>query len=205
MSSHDEHPSSTQVSLLSRLQKDDQDAWIQFVDRYGNRLFEWCGNRGLQTADAEDVTQNVLIKIARSIKTFEYDRSMTFRGWLRTVTENAIVDYQRERQARQKVSQIGQGVEALDSEQARQDLMTRLSDAFDLELLEHAMDRVRARVDHRRWLAWKKCTREDMSGREVAEALKMPVATVYAARFQVQKLITEEIRLLEHAGDVSVP
>lgn len=204
MIANDENPSSTQVSLLSRLQKDDQDAWIQFVDRYGNRLFEWCGIRGLQTADAEDVTQNVLIKIARSIKTFQYDRTMTFRGWLRTVTENAIVDYQRERLARKKVWQLDQSTELLDSEEARQDLLTRLSDVFDLELLEHAMDRVRARVDQRRWLAWKKCTREAMSGREVAETLKMPVGTVYAARFQVQKLITEEIRLLEHAGDASV-
>ncbi|MFK8110879.1 MAG: hypothetical protein AB8B91_01675, partial [Rubripirellula sp.] len=61
-----------------------------------------------------------------------------------------------------------------------------------------AMDRVRRRVEPRRWLAWKMTAQDLAPGREVADSLQMPIATVYAARYQVQKLITEEIRSLEN-------
>jgi len=189
----------THASLLSRLRRDDRDgeAWQQFVDRYGSRLYEWCLHRGLQHGDAEDVTQNVLIKIARSIGNFQYDRSLSFQGWLRRVTENAITDYHRDRRMRGSGQEIQEGLHLLEGQAARQDLMERLSDVFDLEMLEHAMDRVRVRVDQRRWLAWTKTAQDQMPGKEVAESLNMPVATVYAARYQVQKLIAEEIRLLQ--------
>jgi len=81
--------STTHVSLLLRLRLDEsnESAWIEFINRYGGRIYQWCLQRKLQPADAEDVTQNVLMKLAKAIQTFEYDSSLTFRGWLRTITE----------------------------------------------------------------------------------------------------------------------
>ncbi|MEO1617909.1 MAG: RNA polymerase sigma factor [Planctomycetota bacterium] len=191
------HASATNVSLLSRLKSEQRsgEAWVQFVDRYGSRLYQWSINRGLQASDAEDVTQDVLVKIARSIESFEYDPAMTFRGWLRRITENAIKDFYRQESRRH---QTDGALDALADQEARDDLLTRMNDAFDLELLEFAMDRVRARVDHRRWKAWEKCAQDNLSGREVADLLAMPVASVYSARFQVQKLIAAEVALLEN-------
>ena len=37
----------------------------------GARIFRWCRGRGLQESDAEDVTQNVLLDLARQMRTFE--------------------------------------------------------------------------------------------------------------------------------------
>ena len=199
MSSEDVHEATTSVSLLSRLQKDDNDAWVVFVDRYGSRLNQWCLHRGLQPADSEDVTQNVLVKLARNMKTFQYDPKLTFRGWLRRVTENAVIDFQRERRARHEVSQLAEVRDLFDTKEDRDDLLTRLGEAFDLEILEHAMDRVRRRVEPQRWQAWKMTAQDLKPGREVADALQMPIASVYTARFQVQKLISEEVQTLETA------
>ena len=74
----------TNVSLLLRLRHEDrsQTAWVEFVKRYGGRIHQWCLQRQLQPADAEDVTQTVLVKLAHAIQTFEYDSRLTFRGWL---------------------------------------------------------------------------------------------------------------------------
>src|SRR6185312_2007620 len=58
--------STTDVSLLLRLGRDpsDQAAWEQFVARYGAKIYAWCRDWRLQEADARDVTQTVLAKLA---------------------------------------------------------------------------------------------------------------------------------------------
>jgi DNA-directed RNA polymerase specialized sigma24 family protein len=46
----------------------DQAAWNEFVERYGRRIYGWCRQWGLQEADAEDVTQDVLLRLARKMQ-----------------------------------------------------------------------------------------------------------------------------------------
>ena len=48
---------------------------------------------GLQEADAQDVTQNVLLKLARKLREFSYDPSRSFRAWLKTLTHHAWSDF----------------------------------------------------------------------------------------------------------------
>jgi len=194
--------SATSLSLLAQIGRDDRDptAWRAFVDRYGPRIYEWCLNRRLRPADAEDVTQEVLVKLARRMGAFEYDESLTFRGWLRRITENAVIDFLRERRAKGGGQQVADGLELLEEAEAREDLATRLGDAFDLELLDAAKDRVRGRVEHRRWMAWELTAVEQRPGEDVAAELDMKLPTVYSSRYQVQKLIADEVRRLETAA-----
>ena len=89
-------PSNSQTSptLLGKLRQSptDQDAWEQFVLRYGPQIQSWCGRKGLQDADAHDVTQMVLLRVATHIRDFEYDPARSFRGWLRTICRHAWSD-----------------------------------------------------------------------------------------------------------------
>ena len=77
------HDSGTRITLLGRLRRDpgDQEAWGEFVEQYGPKVFAWCRRWGLQEADAQDVTQDVLLKLARKMKDFTYDPSRSFRAW----------------------------------------------------------------------------------------------------------------------------
>lgn len=99
---NDSQESQTNVSFLLRIKDnaDDPTAWREFVQRYGARIYDWCVNRRLQSADAEDVTQNVLVKLARNLNSFEYEQKLTFRDWLRRVTENAVTDFFRKCKSR---------------------------------------------------------------------------------------------------------
>src|SRR4051812_26496277 len=81
----------TPHSLLLRLaqeRRDDQ-AWAEFVNRYRPRITAWCRERGLQPADAEDVTQIVLQQLLGAMREFRYDPAGSFRAWLETVTRRA--------------------------------------------------------------------------------------------------------------------
>lgn len=189
----------TSASLLARIRIDDRDenAWREFVERYGPRIYDWCRIRNLRPPDAEDVTQDVLIRLAKHLGTFEYDPAATFRGWLRRVAENAIADFYR---ARGKTPATGRdnGVQdSLESIEARQDLHQRLNAGFDLELLDLAKARVKARIDKDRWLAWELTAVAQLSGEEVSERLQMKLPTVYSNRSKVQKMISDEIQLLD--------
>src|SRR5262249_12570982 len=132
----------TRASLLLRLRQnpEDQAAWSQFVDRYGPQVYAWCRRWGLQQADAEDVTQNVLTRLAAKLRTFEYDPAQRFRAWLKTLTQHAWSDFLAAQKRAVQGSADSGTWEALNSEPARDELAAELQKAFDQELLEAASE-----------------------------------------------------------------
>ncbi len=192
--------SRTHVTLLQRLAQTgalDQGAWAEFVTRYGGRVFRWCLRWGLQDADAHDVTQQVLLKLARRMKTFTYDPDRSFRAWLKTVTQHALHDFETDRQRCSQGSGDSRIHTLLDGIEARADLVQQVAEEYDRDLLQQAMLRVRLRVAPHTWEAFVLTALETVPAAEVARRLEMKVATVYKARSSVLKLLQEERRELE--------
>jgi RNA polymerase sigma-70 factor (ECF subfamily) len=156
---------------------------------------DWCRKWGLQASDAEDVTQEVLLKFLAVIKQFRYDPNRSFRSWLKTVTNRALTDFAR---ARQRITsrERGQAELLAQSPDALAELERNFEGAFDGELLGLAMHRVEKRVKPRTWQAFQLTTFEGLSGAEAAQRLDMPVAQLYVAKNRVQKLLQEEILIL---------
>jgi RNA polymerase sigma-70 factor (ECF subfamily) len=174
-------------------------AWREFVERYGAQILGWCRGRGLQSADAEDLTQTILAKLLGVMRSFNYDPSQSFRGWLRTVTDNAWRDLMRG----SRRDMLAGAADAGDSSgeiAARDDLMSRLEAAHDQELLVLAQGRVRLRVEPATWEAFRLTALERIPAHEVAARLGMKVAAVYKARSNVQKLLRDEMCYLDGGG-----
>ena len=131
------------------------------------------------------------------MRTFRYDPSKSFRGWLKTVAHGAWCDWVQSGRKQGKGSG-GSGVwELLTQVEARTDLLQRLEEQYDCELLEEASARVRLRVEPHTWEAFRLLAQEGRSGAEVAKQLGMKVATVFATRSKVQKMLQEEVQRLE--------
>lgn len=192
--------SQTHVSLLMRLreQPEDAQAWRAFVDRYAPRLYLWCRHWQLQDADARDVTQEVLLKLAGSLRTFTYDAAGSFRAWLKTLARHAWVDFLANRQRKlAQGSGESQVLECLHTVAAGDDLIHRLEQEFDQELLDEAERRVRARVDTTTWQAFHLTAKEQLAGAEAAQRLGLTVAAVFKYKSRVLKMLQAEIRTLE--------
>ena len=191
--------SSTNVTLLSRLRHDssDPDAWSDFVARYGPKILNWCRRWQLQEADAQDVTQEVLLKLNRLMATFVYDPSGSFRAWLKTLAHHAWRDFVAARRRGGMGSGDSQMVALLESLQAGVDLVEDLEDEFRRELMDRAMARVRSRVASRAWDAFRLTALEGWSGAAAGAHLQMKVAQVYLAKSRVIKRIQEEVQRLE--------
>ena len=117
----------------------DQAAWAEFVVRYRPSILQWCRRWGLPESDAEDVTQAVLLKFSGSMKTFVYDPSRTFRGWLKTLAHHAWRDLVDQRCATRVISgdnSMQTLVETLEAQQrpgraARRRIPTRTDGSCD--------------------------------------------------------------------------
>jgi RNA polymerase sigma-70 factor (ECF subfamily) len=188
----------TSVTLLGRLhqQPGDAAAWQEFVARYRTRIYAQCLAQALQPADAEDVTQAVLLRLVEKLPQFRYDPAQCFRAWLKTVTQHLLCDYLAE-QRRQQGSGDSAIVRLLDNVEAREGLARELEAEYERELLEEALRRVQPRVPAQQWEAFRLTALERLSGAEVGARLGMLVATVYTARSKVQKLVRDEVRRLE--------
>lgn len=86
-------PETTRASLLSRLRKDgDEESWREFDRSYHELVLRYARRRGLQTEDAEDVRQAVMVRLAKSLPGFRYDPSVgRFRDYLRRFVHNEVV------------------------------------------------------------------------------------------------------------------
>ena len=88
-------------------------------------------------------------------------------------------------------------MQTLASVEARDDLTGRLEREFDAEVLELATERVRQRVEPHTWDAFRLTALEGQSGADAAARLGMKVASLFAAKSKVQKLLRDEVRQLE--------
>lgn len=91
----------TCMTLIKALQVNlgDSKKWDEFYQRYRRLIMSMAERKGFNHYDAEDVCQNVFIKVARAIDRFDPKRTdpvtgerYRFRSWLCTITYRCIVD-----------------------------------------------------------------------------------------------------------------
>jgi RNA polymerase sigma factor (sigma-70 family) len=191
--------SETRLTLLGRLRlvPIDPGAWSEFVEWYGRKIYVWCRKWGLQEADAQDVTQEVFLKLSSRMQDFLYDPERSFRAWLKTVSHHTWQDYLA-KQRRPGQGSGGDGAWArLSDVEARDDLQEWIVAAGDEELLKEAAVRVQLRVEPRTWDAFRLLALEGRSGAEAAKLLGMKVGTLFVARSKVQRMLREELSRLD--------
>jgi RNA polymerase sigma-70 factor (ECF subfamily) len=190
----------TSLTLLERVQKfpADLEAWDEFVRHYQPMIHAWCLKWGLQTSDADDVAQDVVVQLLAAMRTFRYDPARSFHAWLKTVTQHALGHFSTSR--RREPGQIGTGILIAELVEAGDDLEQRLESLFDRDLLAIAMRRVEKRVKPVTWDAFRLTALDGLTGKDAAHRLQIPVAHVFVARNRVQKLLQEEIRIMKGDG-----
>jgi RNA polymerase sigma factor (sigma-70 family) len=189
MYKHD--PRATRPSLLLRIRDaNDSDSWADFVTVYGPLIRGYCRLRGLQEADADDVSQEVLTQVARSIGSFDYEPGRgRFRDWLGAVTRNKIIRF---------LEIKGRGGPAAGLEFASVQLSSAGEDPewlaeFHAPVLEAALVRIRDGFEAATWDAFERIWGGDHSAREVAQSLGMTIDAVYAAKSRVLRRLREEV------------
>ena len=187
----------TRQSLLLRL-RDHQDhqAWAQFVEVYAPLIYDYARQRGLQDADAADLTQVCLRRVAASMDKLEYDPQRgRFRGWLFTLVRHRLRDFLDRPRCNPQGSGDSRVQRLLENQAApEQDETAVWEREWRRNLFAWAAEQVRPRVQEATWQAFWKTAVEDRSGHEVAAELGLTVAAVYLAKSRVMARLRAAIQ-----------
>jgi RNA polymerase sigma-70 factor (ECF subfamily) len=178
----------TSQTLLERLRDKESNAWERFVRLYTPLLMVWTRRQGFREADADDLVQEVLVRLVQKLPTYQPDAGRSFRGWLFRVCFNQCQDFRRRKATRllpgaEGLSAVSDGLagEALEETEYRRLLVSR------------ALELIRGDFNETTWAAFQGVMVEERTAAEVATALNLSVGNVYQARHRVLKRLREEI------------
>ena len=80
--------------LVRRCVAGDAAAWEEIVQKYHRRIYNICYRFAGSGTDAEDLTQEVFIKMYRTLNSYDVERG-AFMTWVTTMTRNLLVDHFR--------------------------------------------------------------------------------------------------------------
>jgi RNA polymerase sigma-70 factor, ECF subfamily len=198
ISGRDGVPSSgaTSRTLIDRVKADDADAWNRLIGLYAPLVYRWCRRSNLPEQETADVFQEVFQAVATHIKRFRKENEGdTFRGWLRTITDNKVRDHFR--QVGREATAEG-GTEAqrrlsavpADSSSATADSM---DENAERSLFRNALDLIRSEFELRTWQAFWLTAVDGRAAKDVAADLEMSPGAVRVAKSRVLRRLREEL------------
>jgi RNA polymerase sigma-70 factor (ECF subfamily) len=188
----------TRLTLLARIQDPaDHQAWSQFLEIYTPLVYRLLRRKGLQDADAADVSQEVFRTVARSVKDFRGGSGKgSFRSWLAAVSRSRLVDFAHRRN-RQVPGTGDTKMIALLEQQPSPDEDEVFEDEYRKRVLEWAAEKIRGQFQDSTWQAFWQTNVEGKPTEEVAASLGMSLGAVYIARSRVLARLKKQIELLE--------
>lgn len=174
----------------------DERAWEEFVELYGPAIYRAIRYYGLQDADAQDTTQQVLMSVARALEQRPHDPSRArFRTWLSRVIRNAALNV-----IRQSKPDRGTGdsewVRRLSRVEDEQDGADVLEQEYQKELFRKAARDIEPEFAEDTWQAFWLTAVEGREITEVARQLSKKVGSIYAARSRVIRRLRQQVQLL---------
>ena len=183
--------------LVRRCIAGDAVAWEEIVQRYNRRIYNICYRFAGSPDAAQDLTQDVFIKMFRTLSSYDVERG-AFMTWVTTITRNLLVDHFR----KSKQDRMTDSLDAAPSE--HEDAMP-LSEKIEDKALPadaNVQSREARETVHRALQKLSPELREavilrdlqDMDYREIATVLKVPEGTV---KSRINRGRAELARLLQ--------
>lgn len=157
--------------------------WRRFVDIYQPLLDTWLRRQGIPPAMADDVRQDVLVKVHQEIATFRHNgRTGAFRAWLRAILAHRLrTTLRREWREPHPVD------EALVEQLAQEDsIMTRQWNAeHDAFVIDRLLELVAGEFQPQTLQAFRRIVLDNDHVVQVAEELRMSPNAVRIAQSRV--------------------
>jgi RNA polymerase sigma-70 factor (ECF subfamily) len=183
--------------LVRRCIAGDAGAWEDIVQRYHRRIYNICYRFAGSADDAQDLTQEVFIKIYRTLNSYDLERG-AFMTWVTSITRNLLIDHFR----KSKQDRMTDSLDAAPSQhQDPQPLSEQIQDKAQppdasvqsretRETVHRALQRLSP--DLREAVVLRDL--QDMDYREIATVLRVPEGTV---KSRINRGRAELARLLQ--------
>jgi RNA polymerase sigma-70 factor (ECF subfamily) len=178
----------------------DHAAWREFVNRYDPLIQSWCREYRFDDDLSADVSQLFWIELADKMRSFRYDPSRRFRGWLRRCFHWRAIDAIRERDRKDLVVQSLEDRSWVDIE----DPLVAYEHTDDdedqlaserlllLDLAERVQAAVREKVNAQSWEVFWHVSIDGWTMRQSADAHGMTYVAAHAAHKRVVDRLAKE-------------
>src|SRR6267142_1263184 len=194
----------TRQSLLSRLKNwNDEESWRDFFETYWKLIYHASVKAGLTDAEAQDVVQETVLSICKSMRTFEYDaRNGSFKAYLLKLTQWRIKDQIRKRQKSiQSIPSRETSTETSTIERLPDPGSLPLEAAWDEEweknLLDAAVERVKRKVNPHHYQVFDLYVLQKWPVSRISKALKIGPGKIYLIKHRISGMIKKEITYLQ--------
>jgi len=158
---------------LVSLSLENEDYFLYLMERYEKKLLSYISKIShINLDEAEDVLQEVFIKVFRNLASF--DKSLSFSAWIYRITRNETISHFRKNKVYYNGLNQEENELLLNSLESEVDTAQELDNKF----LEKNMGKVLDRLDnkYREVLVLKYLEEKDY--KEIADILKKPMGTV---------------------------
>jgi RNA polymerase sigma-70 factor (ECF subfamily) len=189
------------VALVRRCIAGDAEAWEEIVRTHSRRIYNICYRFTGSAENADDLAQEVFIKMYRTLASFDADKG-AFTTWITTMTRNLLVDHFRKTKQDRATDSLDAG---LGEEEDSATLGDRIQDSAPSaddriqrretqEMVQKAIQKLSPELREAVILR----DLQDMDYKEIASALKVPEGTVKSrinrGRMELAKILQRTYR-----------
>jgi RNA polymerase sigma-70 factor (ECF subfamily) len=183
--------------LLSRLKDwNDQESWRVFFETYWRLIYHTALKAGLTDAEAQDVVQETVLCVSKSMPGFQYAEEGSFKSWLLRLTSWRINDQFRKRDPRLTRKDSSTATVEKIPDPAGTGLQAVWDEEWDRNLLEAAIERVKKKVDAKHYQLFDLYVFKHWPVTRISRALKINPGSVYLAKHRVANTIKKELNYL---------
>jgi RNA polymerase sigma factor (sigma-70 family) len=219
MTPHDEQSSlQTRPSLLKRLQSgDDSEGWREFYQKYGKLLRDFALQAGLTPTEADEVTQETAIGVARHLPEFNYDPKVCrFKTWLLNQASWRVKDQLTKRRRNQRFADGSPGApdaRPTAGDETQTTTLEKVPDprAVDLDALFEtewrkniaaaALEVIKTKFTAKQFQIFHLIVVQEWPASEVAKNLGITLANVYVTKHRFAAALKKEVARQEQKFD----
>jgi RNA polymerase sigma-70 factor (ECF subfamily) len=198
----------TRQTLLDRMRGEgNDDSWHEFFETYWKLIYNAGRKAGLSDAEAQDVVQETIISVYKSLPSFEYDpKAGSFKAWLLKLTRWRVVDQLRRRRT-EDLNRISKGPKA--SEEAERQAVEEVADPsafvpdsywdeeWDRNLYEMALERAKEKLPPKQFQIFDLYVLKEWPVGKVKDVLGVSATQVYLAKHRVSRALKKEMKAVE--------
>jgi RNA polymerase sigma-70 factor, ECF subfamily len=180
------------LRLMLRIRNGDEDAFQELVETHQHRVVGTCARMLGDDAEAEDVAQQVFIRIWKSAARWE--PSAKFTTWMYTILRNLVFNECR-RRARHPARSLDAVQEEGEQPQQFEDSSVKAPNTLLLEIeMQEAVARAIEELPETQRMAVILRRYQDVSYEEIAEVLELTVPAVKSVLFRARTELREKLR-----------
>ena len=180
---------SSEINRINRILQGEPQLYGEIISAYKNAVFSLCYRMVYQKQEAEDLSQEVFLKVYRNLG--KYNQKMKFSTWILSIARNTCIDYLRKNR--------GENV-PLEEGIRTSEVPISAEEAYLYKEQKQEIERAISALPEEYRLLITLYHQQGQSYKEITEILNMPMSLVKNRLHRGRKMLKEQLRPIKEEG-----